>query len=572
MVVEQCFRVCVFIILPLLYINTSNNDKSYDNFDAESQSLLRKKLDPHGSEESAANNGYGSTTAAPKDADADSYLERERKAKEAMEKRLKQDGNWFTYAKGFSMFFPLFWPYHNKLLQVRAILVGCTLLTENALDLLVPIQFGVVVDSLMQFKDGNGSINIWIPLVVYAALRVVNGSVINSFRRWLWLPVEQYGYDAISTASHAHIMSLSSDFHDNKTTAELTQAIRGGRSVADLLESIMFRFIPMFIDLAIAYVFLVSLFGPYMGLILVATTVAYLYTTTKLTALRAERRRAYINASRKEQVVNQQSIEGWNTASLFNMVPYETDRYAGAVKETLRQTTLWQLASYISYFLTSNVLVLGRLGAMTLAAYQVAYGTKTIGDFTTLFLYWGQLQSPLSYYESLFRQISQNLMEAERLLELFQTKPTVVDRPGATQLRMAKGTVVFDDVSFAYDERKPTLKNVSFQVPAGKTIALVGETGGGKSTILKLVDRFYDVNGGSISIDGQNIQDVTISSLRERIGVVPQEPTLFNDTIMNNIRYARMSATDEEVFEACKAASVHDKIMTFPDGKSSPVN
>ena len=126
-------------------------------------------------------------------------------------------------------------------------------------------------------------------------------------------------------------------------------------------------------------------------------------------------------------------------------------------------------------------------------------------------------------------------------------------------------------MSFAYDERKPTLKQVSFSIPSGKTVALVGETGGGKTTILKLIDRFYDVKSGAISIDGQDLRDVTLESLRSKIGVVPQDPMLFNDSIMNNIRYARLAATDEEVFEACKAAAVHDKIMTFPDGYNSKV-
>ena len=178
-------------------------------------------------------------------------------------------------------------------------------------------------------------------------------------------------------------------------------------------------------------------------------------------------------------------------------------------------------------------------------------------------------------------------MDAERLLELFQTKPSIKDAPNAKPLKLGKGTVKFDQVSFAYDDRKPTLKNVSFVVPSGKTIALVGETGGGKSTILKLIDRFYDVKGGSITIDGQDIRDVTLSryfrvksdpastiqslltacSLRDKIGVVPQDPMLFYDTIMNNIRYARQTASDSEVYEACTAAAVHDKIMSFPDGK-----
>lgn len=191
---------------------------------------------------------------------------------------------------------------------------------------------------------------------------------------------------------------------------------------------------------------------------------------------------------------------------------------------------------------------------------------------------------PLSFFSSIFKEVTYALMEAERLLEIFQVKATITDGPNAKPLKLSHGLVRFDNVSFAYDKRKPTLSEVSFTVPPGKTVALVGETGGGKSTILKLVCRFYDINGGSISIDNQDIRDVTIPryaaianiksytdaltafSLREKIGVVPQDPTLFNDTIMNNIRYSRLDASEKDVHEACKAAAIHDKIMAFPDG------
>lgn len=172
------------------------------------------------------------------------------------------------------------------------------------------------------------------------------------------------------------------------------------------------------------------------------------------------------------------------------------------------------------------VMTLGLLGALWLGVYQVAYDGKSVGKFTTLLVYWAQLQSeylsratkcdiltslgPLIFFSSMYRQISYSLMDAERLLELFQTKPTIADAPHAKPLKLSTGLVKFDQVSFAYDERKPTLKDVSFVVPAGKTVALVGETGGGKSTILKLIDRFYDVNSGSISIDSQDIRDVCL--------------------------------------------------------------
>jgi ABC-type transport system involved in Fe-S cluster assembly fused permease/ATPase subunit len=433
---------------------------------------------------------------------------------------------------------------------------------------------GVMIDSLKDYVDSDGTSNhnIWFPVLIYTVLLFVSGGAcIGWIRKWLWMPLEQYSYDALSTASHSHLMSLSSDFHDNKTSSDLSQAVHGGRSVADLLDTVCFQVVPMFIDLAVAFAYLWSLFGPYMGLIMAATVTSYLYITTKLVALRADKRRDFITIYRKEWTVGQQSLDGWSTASLFNMIPYERHRYACAVKDHMKAKRTYEMSSQAITASQGLVMTFGLLAALWLGVWQVADGVQSVGKFTTLLVYWAQLQSPLVFFSSMYRSISYSLMDAERLLELFQTKPTVTDLPSAKPLTLGKGAVKFDRVSFAYDPRKPTLKDVSFIVPSGKTVALVGETGGGKSTILKLIDRFYDVKSGSISIDDQDIRNVTLDSLRDKIGVVPQEPMLFNDSIMNNIRYARLTASDKEVYEACKAAAVHDKIMSFPDGYNSKV-
>ncbi|KAH8662882.1 hypothetical protein BGZ60DRAFT_76345 [Tricladium varicosporioides] len=577
----QVLRICTFVVLISLYFGLRNDEKCYDNSDAERQSLLRKKLAPlpSGSEDSTGSGkSYGTTTDSndqESESDAaseDSYTLEQKRAQDLVQKRLKQDGNWYTYAKGFAVFFPYIWPFHSKSLQLRALLVGVCLLATNALNVLVPNQMGIMIDGLTKYVQGDHTHNVWLPVAVYTTLRFINSAAcIGWIRNWLWMPVEQYSYDALSTASHAHIMTLSSDFHDSKESSFLIQAVSGGRSVADLLDTVCFQVIPMFIDLAIAFAYLWSLFGPYMGLMMAATAASYLYSTTKLVSLRASKRRQYVTFMRKEWTVGYASLDGWNTASLFNMVPYEQHRYACAVKDHLRAKRHYEMSSHSISAVQGLIMTLGLLGALWLGVYQVAFEGRSVGKFTTLLVYWAQLSGPLMFFSSTFKKISYSLMDAERLLELFQTKPTITDLPNAKPLKLGKGLVQFDRVSFAYDERKPTLKDVSFTVPAGKTVALVGETGGGKSTILKLIDRFYDVKTGSISIDGQDIRDITLNSLRENIGVVPQEPTLFNDSIMNNIRYARLSASDTEVYEACKAAAVHDKIMSLPDGYNSKV-
>ncbi|KAG9248021.1 hypothetical protein BJ878DRAFT_532224 [Calycina marina] len=583
-IIIQSLRAGAFVALPMICLGLRGNiSRPYDNADAERQALLSKRLASNTA--SSDENGYGSIETEDSDTadntseagSEDSWIAREQQSKDAIAKRLKENGNWFTYLNGFMIFLPYVWPYQSKRLQIRALLVGGCLLASNALHVLVPRQMGKMVDSVDAYiKHQPGSSdsvpNVWLPVLGYALLIFVSGGAcLGWLRRWLWLPVEQYSYDAISTASHAHLMNLSSDFHDSKTSSDLTQAISGGRSVPNLLETVCFEVVPMFIDLAVAFAFLSTIFGPLMGLILVVEAVIYFYVTTKLIAFRAGKRREYIAIYRKEWNVAQQSLDGWSTASLFNQIKHEEDRYSLAVKEHMASQVSYEMSTQALGAVQGAIMTLGLIGALFLGVWQVSRQGRSIGNLTTLLAYWAQLQSPLQFFSTILRTISYSLMDAERLLELFQTKPTVIDRPNAAPLNLTHGEVEFTNVSFAYDKRKPTLKEVSFSIPAGKTVALVGETGGGKTTILKMIDRFYDVKSGSIKIDDQDIRDVTLQSLRAKIGVVPQDPMLFNDSIMSNLRYARLDATDEEVFEACKAAAVHDKIMSFPDGYSAKV-
>ncbi|KAF5867462.1 putative abc transporter protein [Botrytis fragariae] len=582
----QAIRIFNLIALPIIYLYIRDSDKAPETIDTERQSLLKKPSDPSSSESSTLNgNGYG-TTGEPTTQDEedagdesdtasvaseDSYLKDQRKSKEAIAKRLKEDGNWWTYLKGFSMFIPFVWPVHHKMLQFRAVLVAITLLASNALNLLVPIQFGIMVQSLINYTGGDHSHNIWTPVLLYSLLRYINGgSCLTVIRTWLWNPLEQYAYKTLSLAAHSHIMNLSSDFHDSKSSSDLFQVVHGGRSVADLMEMVCFQVVPMIIDLVIAFIYF-GAFGPYMFLVLVVTFVSYMYATVKLISMRTNQRRDYITFARKEWTTGQESLDGWTTANLFNMVPYENERYSGVIKEHIDSKWAYEWFWYIASMAKSLIMCFGLTGVLCLGAYSVVYEGQTVGKFTTLLMFWGQIQEPLSFLASAYRTISSSLIDAERLLELLKTEPSIKEAPNAKDLEITKCEIEFNDVCFSYDERKPILKNVSFFAPGGKTIAFVGETGGGKSTMLKLMDRFYDVKTGSIKIDGQDIRDITMHSLRSHVGVVPQDPTLFNDTVMNNIRYARLDATDEEVYEACKAAAVHDKIMKFADGYNSKV-
>lgn len=217
------------------------------------------------------------------------------------------------------------------------------------------------------------------------------------------------------------------------------------------------------------------------------------------------------------------------------------------------------------------IFTFGLLAICLLSAYRVTTGQATVGSFVFLLTYMFQLQGPLNFFGTLYRSLQSNLVNAERMLELFTQNASIKDSDDAKALHLTAGEVRFNHVHFAYDQRKPALKGLNFVAKPGQTVALVGESGAGKTTILRTLFRFYDVNQGSIQIDGQDIRDVKIHSLRESIGVVPQDTVLFNDTIMFNIRYAKPECSDEEVYEAARKAQIHDKIMDWPDKYDSKV-
>lgn len=566
--VLQAFRLCALGLLLTLYLELRTRKEGED---PEQQSFIRRAL------RGTSDSGYGTaeerTPLLANDSDHDHDHDNDddltdsvtkRKAEDKRAARLAKEGSWFTYAKSFWIFFPLVWPVGNKKLQTRALgVVGC-LLFSNAMKLMVPIQFGIMCSALI--GSGNTSQGPWKAVGLYALLRILNtGSFVGALRKYLWLPLELYARDSICIAAYNHVMSLSSDFHDSKSTSEVTHVLHRGLSVKNLLEKACFDILPMFVDLSVAVVYLYLLFGPYMILVAFAQIVVYLSATSRMISAIRPLRRLYLKWWKREHVISSEGLGGWANAVHFNNIQYENERYGGAIKNVSSAertyTSAFEASSVAQGFVLSTCLSL----ALYIGAYQVlVLKTRSLGDFITLVSYWDTLNSPLWVFADLYKNISDRLLDAEALLELFETKPTVFDLPDAKPLEFLQGSVTFENVSFSYDEQKPTLREVSFHIPGGNTVALVGETGGGKTTILKLLTRFYDVREGSVKIDGQNVCEVTLDSLRECIGSVPQDPGLFNDSILKNVKYGKLDASNDEVYEACKAACIHDKIMTFP--------
>jgi len=262
----------------------------------------------------------------------------------------------------------------------------------------------------------------------------------------------------------------------------------------------------------------------------------------------------------------------YESVKYFNAEIREFERYRDAVNKYLNAEYHVYLSLNFMNITQNLVFTAGLMITCFIAAYQVSIGQLKVGKFVALLTYMSQLQGPLNFFGTFYRMIQSAMINAERMLELFKEKATVIDSPTAKELPLCDGGINFENVFFSYDVRKPALQGLDFYCPPGTTTALVGESGGGKSTVFRLLYRFYNANSGVIKVDDHDIaKDVTVNSLRSHIGVVPQDTVLFNETLMYNLKYANPDANDDDVYHACQAASIHDRILTFPDGYQTKV-
>ncbi|ETN37587.1 uncharacterized protein HMPREF1541_07209 [Cyphellophora europaea CBS 101466] len=479
---------------------------------------------------------------------------------------------WYQYLRGFVVLIPYLWP--KKSIKLQALATACFLImvSQRIINLFVPIMTGRIVNALSG-DDGHGVRAPWRYIAMYVVFKWLQGSqgILSAARTIMWIPVEQYSYRAISTAAFEHVHGLSAEFHTGKRTGELISALNKGSAINSFLELVTFSVGPMIFDLIVAVGYLTIRFDIYLGLVVSITTIAYIYVTIRLASWRVKLRRDFVNADREMEAVKNDSLHSWDTVKYFNAEKYEFDRYRLSIK-VMQGFEKWvQVTLAFLNTVQGALFMFALLSACFIEAYQVALGTQTVGAFVVLISYMAQLQAPLNFFGTFYRTIQNNLINAERMLELFKEQPVVTDAEDAKDLESCTGDVTFSNVTFSYDNRRDALKNLSFHCPAGTTTALVGESGGGKSTVMRLLYRYYNPSSGVIRIDNRSVQDMTIDSLRRYIGVVPQDCNMFNESIMYNLRYANQTATEEEIYDACRAASIHDRIMAFPDGYMTKV-
>ena len=476
--------------------------------------------------------------------------------------------SWWEYLRAYAVFLPYIWPYKDRRLQINFIACFGIVGAQRVIQLLVPIQAGKITNIL-----ATENYMPWGAICVYILYRLFQGSngLLGAARQVLWIPIEQYSYRELSVAAFEHVHMLSLEFHLGKKTGEVLSALGKGASLNTFLESVTFNVLPMLIDLGVAIVYFLVAFDSYYALVIAVITFWYIYITIRMASWRADIRRQATNASREEDAVKNNSMMSYETVKYFNAEAYEFQRYREAVQKYQKAEYLVTFSLALMNTAQNLVFMAGLIVACFIAAYQVTTSQLKVGDFVKLLTYMTQLQGPLNFFGTFYRMIQNNMINSERMLELFKEKPTVVDQPDAKELPSCEGELRFNEVHFSYDERKPALQGLTFRCKPGTTTALVGESGGGKSTVFRLLFRFYNSQAGNIQIDAHDAQDVTIDSLRKHIGVVPQDTVLFNESLMYNLKYARQSATDEEVYEACKAASIHEKILGFPDGYDTKV-
>ena len=482
---------------------------------------------------------------------------------------------WFEYLRGYSVFFPYMWP--SKKPKLQAIVVVCFILLciQRWVYIMVPYQVGVVTDELSDGSlDENGKRKMpWVSLALLILYKLLQGpsGILGSMRSILWIPVSQHTYRALMTSAFEHVHSLSLDFHLGKRTGEVLSALNKGSAVNSFLEQITFQVFPIIVDLFIAINYFYIKFDAVYAVIVSGITFYYLYLTIRMASRTADQRRLMSNLDREEEAVKNDSIISYETVKYFNAEDWEAQRYRNAVQSFQAAEAKVTMSINVMNVCQSTTFMVGMLVAIMFGAYQVTQGTRKVGDFVMLITYLGQLQGPLNFFGTFYRTVQQAMISGERLLELFKQQPSVTDRVGATPLASCEGHVEFSKVGFAYDPRKPALRDLTFTCEPGTTTALVGESGGGKSTLFRLMYRYYNCQDGHIRIDGKDVKDVTIDSVRRFIGVVPQDTILFNESIMYNLRYANQHATDEDIFAACQAASIHERIMSFPDGYNTKV-
>jgi ATP-binding cassette, subfamily B, heavy metal transporter len=475
---------------------------------------------------------------------------------------------------------PYIWPSDRADLKMRVVWSVVLLLIAKLATLAVPFTFKWATDAL----TGNGSAPLepsnWVVWVVaspllmvasYGALRVLM-AVLTQWRDGIFARVAMHAVRKLAYITFVHMHELSLRFHLERKTGGLTRVLERGRGgIETIVRMVILQLIPTVVEVSLLMAVLLWQFDWRYVVATLITVVIFMYFTYAATEWRIEIRRKMNDSDTDANTKAIDSLLNYETVKYFSAEEREATRY----DRSMQRYEQASVKTYTSLALLNTgqafIFTAGLTATMMMCAFGVRSGRNTVGDFVMINAMMIQLYQPLNFMGMVYREIKQAIIDIEKMFEVLERKPEIKDVAGASALVVTSGNVRFEDVGFAYEPERQILKGLSFEVPAGKTVAIVGPSGAGKSTISRLLFRLYDVSGGRILIDGQDIRNVTQTSLRAAIGMVPQDTVLFNDTIRYNIRYGRWDASDAEVEQAAQLAQIDPLIRVAPLGYETQV-
>jgi ABC-type transport system involved in Fe-S cluster assembly fused permease/ATPase subunit len=463
---------------------------------------------------------------------------------------------------------PYLWQYRWRVAFALMFMVGAKLANVG-----VPLLLKELVDR-MSIPTGDARALLVVPvglLLAYGALRL-STSLFTELRELVFAKATEGAARSISLSVFRHLHALSLRFHLERQTGGMTRDIeRGTRAVHSLISYSLYSIVPTLIEVTMVLTLLGVKFDAWFAWITVMALVVYIGFTITVTNWRTQFRKQVneLDSTSHSRAID--SLLNYETVKYFNNEDFEARRYDESL-ERLRRAQL-KAQTTLSILNTGQqfIIAVGLVAMLWMATRGVVEGHMTLGDLVMVNAFMIQLYIPLNFLGVIYREIKQALTDLDKMFTLMEREREVADAPGAQPLQVEHGHVRFSHVDFAYEPARPILHDVSFEIPAGKTVAVVGPSGSGKSTLARLLYRFYDVNSGAISIDGQDIRSVTQGSVRQAIGIVPQDTVLFNDTVAYNIAYGRTDATREQIEAAARAARIHDFIVSTPKGYDTAV-